>query len=131
MRVVRSPDELDDALEAARREALASFGDDRLLLERYVAHARHVEVQILGDAHGALIVLGERECSVQRRHQKLIEETPSPAVDPALRARMVHAARTLGRAAATPTRARSSSCSTSRESSPFSRSTPGSRSSTR
>ncbi|MBV9356371.1 MAG: hypothetical protein JO023_12685, partial [Chloroflexi bacterium] len=93
-----SLDELDGQLEAARREARASFGDDRLLLERFVPHARHVEAQLLGDAAGGLFVLGERECSIQRRNQKLIEETPSPAVDAALRARLAYAARSLGRA---------------------------------
>jgi 3-methylcrotonyl-CoA carboxylase alpha subunit len=98
MRLVRSVDELDAQLEAARREALTSFGDDRLLFERYVPHARHIEAQLLGDTSGGLFVLGERECSIQRRNQKLLEETPSPAVDPALRARLVQAARTLGQA---------------------------------
>ncbi len=98
MRLVQSLDELDVQLEAARREARASFGDDRLLLERFVPHARHVEAQLLGDAGGRLLVLGERECSIQRRNQKLIEETPSPAVDSALRSRLVDTARTLGHA---------------------------------
>ena len=100
MRVVREPGELPEALAAARREAAASFGDDRLLLERFVERPRHVEVQILGDAHDSLIHLGERECSIQRRHQKLIEESPSPAVSPALRASMGEAALRLARAAA-------------------------------
>jgi acetyl-CoA carboxylase biotin carboxylase subunit len=99
MRVVREPGELSEALAAARREAEASFGDDRLLLERFVERPRHVEVQILGDAHGALVHLGERECSIQRRHQKLIEESPSPAVSPALRAAMGEASLRLARAA--------------------------------
>jgi 3-methylcrotonyl-CoA carboxylase alpha subunit len=100
MRVVESADEFASALEAARREAMASFGDDRVLLERYVRRSRHVEVQILGDAHGNLVHLGERECSIQRRHQKLIEESPSPAVDADLRDRMGAAALRLARAAA-------------------------------
>ena len=99
MRVVRAAVELPEALAAARREAAGSFGDDRLLLERFVERPRHVEIQILGDAHGALVHLGERECSIQRRHQKLIEESPSPAVSPALRAAMGEAALRLARAA--------------------------------
>ena len=99
MRVVDSADAFADALEAARREALKNFGDDRVLLERYVQRPRHVEVQIFGDQHGHLIHLGERECSIQRRHQKLIEESPSPAVDADLRARMGEAALRLARAA--------------------------------
>ena len=99
MRLVRDAAELPDAIEAARREAAAAFGDDRLLLERYVERPRHVEVQLLGDAHGTLVHLGERECSIQRRHQKLVEESPSPAVTPALRAAMGDAALRLARAA--------------------------------
>lgn len=99
MRVVERSADFRSALEAAQREALGSFGDDRVLLERYVRRPRHVEIQIFGDHHGHLIHLGERECSVQRRHQKLIEESPSPAVDPDLRARMTDAALRLGRAA--------------------------------
>jgi 3-methylcrotonyl-CoA carboxylase alpha subunit len=86
MRVVRSLGELEPALEAARREARAAFGDDALLVERYLSPARHIEVQLLADSHGAILDLGERECSLQRRHQKVIEEAPSPAVDSALRA---------------------------------------------
>jgi acetyl/propionyl-CoA carboxylase alpha subunit len=99
MRVVRGAGELGEALAAARREAAASFGDDRLLLERYVERPRHVEVQVLGDGHGRLVHLGERECSVQRRHQKLVEESPSPAVDAGTRAAMGEAALRLARAA--------------------------------
>jgi len=97
MRVVGSAGALDDALAAARREALGGFGDDRVFLERYVARARHVEIQILGDAHGQVVHLGERECSIQRRHQKIIEESPSPRVDAALRAAMSEAALRLAR----------------------------------
>ena len=99
MRIVRSAGELPDALAAARREAKAGFGDDALLAERYVERARHVEVQLLADAHGAAVHLGERECSLQRRHQKLIEESPSPAVSPGLRERMGQAAVALARSA--------------------------------
>ena len=98
MRIVAGPDQLEEALRAARREALGGFGDDRVFLERYVARSRHVEIQILGDHHGTLVHLGERECSIQRRHQKLIEESPSPVVDPAMRAAMGSAALGLARA---------------------------------
>jgi acetyl/propionyl-CoA carboxylase alpha subunit len=99
MRVVETAHEFDEQLKAAQREAMASFGDDRVLLERYVRRPRHVEVQILGDQQGNLIHLGERECSIQRRHQKLVEESPSPAVDGDLRARMGAAALRLASAA--------------------------------
>jgi acetyl/propionyl-CoA carboxylase alpha subunit len=98
MRVVRLPDELDDALEAAQREAKAAFGDDRVFCERYVERPRHVEIQLLGDSQGTIVALGERECSVQRRHQKVLEEAPSPALDPQLRARMSEAAVAFARA---------------------------------
>ncbi len=98
MRVVARPEELLEALTAARREAQSAFGDATLLLERLIASPRHVEVQIFGDSHGALVHLGERECSIQRRHQKVIEETPSPALDDQLRARMAATALTVGRA---------------------------------
>ena len=99
MRIVGALDELPSALVAARREALAGFGDDALLVERYVERARHVEVQLLADAHGGAIALGERECSLQRRHQKLVEECPSPVVDEGLRTGMGEAAVALARAA--------------------------------
>jgi 3-methylcrotonyl-CoA carboxylase alpha subunit len=92
MRLVEDLSEFDEALDAARREALSSFGDERVLLERFVRRPRHVEVQVLGDHYGALVYLGERECSIQRRNQKLIEETPSPAVDARLRKAMGEAA---------------------------------------
>ncbi len=97
MRVVNEPEALPDALAAARRESLGAFGDDSLLLERIIAPARHVEFQIFGDQHGSIIHLGERECSIQRRHQKIIEETPSTALTPDLRERMGQAAITVGR----------------------------------
>jgi acetyl/propionyl-CoA carboxylase alpha subunit len=98
MRIVRSAGELDAAVAASRREALGSFGDDTLLLERYVESGRHVEIQILGDSFGEVIHLGERECSIQRRHQKILEESPSVAVDAALRDAMGDAAVAAGRA---------------------------------
>jgi acetyl-CoA/propionyl-CoA carboxylase, biotin carboxylase, biotin carboxyl carrier protein len=88
MRVVREPTRLADAIASARREASAAFADDRLILERLLEGPRHVEVQVLFDAHGAGIQLGERDCSTQRRHQKVLEETPSPAVTPAIRRRL-------------------------------------------
>jgi acetyl-CoA/propionyl-CoA carboxylase biotin carboxyl carrier protein len=92
MRVVNDLAELPEALAAARREALGAFGDDRLLVERYLEASRHIEVQVLADAHGNAVHLGERECSLQRRHQKVVEESPSPVVDAELRERMGAAA---------------------------------------
>jgi acetyl-CoA/propionyl-CoA carboxylase, biotin carboxylase, biotin carboxyl carrier protein len=92
MRTVRTPDRLEAELAGARREAKTSFGDDRLILERLVEGPRHVEIQVLFDRHGAGIHLGERDCSVQRRHQKVLEESPSPAVTPEIRARLGDAA---------------------------------------
>jgi len=99
MREVHALPDLPEALASARREAQAAFGDPGLLVETLVAPAHHVEVQIVGDAHGHLIHLGERDCSVQRRRQKLIEETPSPVVNDALRADLTGAALRLARAA--------------------------------
>jgi acetyl-CoA carboxylase biotin carboxylase subunit len=97
MRVVQSHGELAEAIERARGEAKSAFGDDTLLLERYIERPRHIEIQILGDAHGNVVHLWERECSVQRRHQKIIEEAPSPALDPQRRTAMGDAAVALGR----------------------------------
>jgi acetyl-CoA/propionyl-CoA carboxylase biotin carboxyl carrier protein len=99
MRVVNELDELPEALAAARREALGAFGDDRLLVERYLQASRHIEVQVLADSHGNAVHLGERECSLQRRHQKVVEESPSPVVDAELRQRMGAAAVALARSA--------------------------------
>ncbi|MFG1710124.1 acetyl/propionyl/methylcrotonyl-CoA carboxylase subunit alpha [Nonomuraea sp. M3C6] len=100
MVLVRSAAELPDALESARRTAVAAFGDGTLLIERYVESPRHIEIQILADTHGNVVHLGERECSLQRRHQKIIEEAPSPFVSPETRAHMgaaaVEAARAVG-----------------------------------
>ncbi|MCW5874805.1 MAG: ATP-grasp domain-containing protein [Anaerolineales bacterium] len=91
-RVVHAGAELAEAIAAARREAASAFGDERLMLEKYLATARHVEVQVLGDQHGKLLHLFERECSLQRRRQKVVEETPSPLLDEGLRAAMCQAA---------------------------------------
>ncbi len=99
MRLVHGRRELDADMETASREAQAAFGDGRVFLERYVANPRHVEVQVLADRLGHTIHLGERECSVQRRHQKVIEETPSPALTPDLRRRMGDAAVSVAREA--------------------------------
>ena len=99
MRRVREAGEIDEAIQAARREAIAAFGDGTLYVERLVERPRHVEVQIFADDHGHVVHLFERECSAQRRHQKVIEESPSPALTPALRARMTEAAVAAARAA--------------------------------
>jgi acetyl-CoA carboxylase biotin carboxylase subunit len=88
MRRIDKTEDLAEAIRTARREGQAAFGDDRVYLEKLIENARHIEIQILGDEHGNLIHLGERECSIQRRHQKLIEEAPSPVVDDALRQKM-------------------------------------------
>ncbi|HLW71413.1 MAG TPA: biotin carboxylase N-terminal domain-containing protein [Candidatus Binataceae bacterium] len=99
MRVVESARDLEAALEAASREAASAFGDGRVFLEKYLARPRHIEVQILGDHHGEVIALGERECSLQRRHQKLIEESPAPGLSDQLHAALIEAALRLARAA--------------------------------
>ncbi|NTV75848.1 MAG: acetyl-CoA carboxylase biotin carboxylase subunit [Holophaga sp.] len=100
MRIVNSPDEMSDMYNTARTEAKAAFTDDAVYMEKYLLEPRHIEVQILGDLFGNIIHLGERECSIQRRHQKLIEESPSPALTPELRKRIhdtaVRAARAVG-----------------------------------
>jgi acetyl-CoA carboxylase biotin carboxylase subunit len=99
MRLVRRPEDLPAALRMARGEAGSAFGDASVYLERALEEPRHIEVQVLADAHGTVLHLGERECSIQRRHQKLVEECPSPAVDAALRARLGEAACRVARAA--------------------------------
>ena len=99
MRVVERPGQLAEAAERASSEAASAFGDGSIYLEKYLPRARHVELQILADSHGNALHLGERECSIQRRHQKIVEETPSPAVDPALRRQMGEAAVAAARAA--------------------------------
>jgi len=99
MRLVRSPREMENALPLARSEAQAAFGDDSVYFEKWIEEARHVEVQVMVDQHGSGVHLGERDCSVQRRHQKIIEEGPSPAMDPAAR-ELVGEAHALGLATA-------------------------------
>ncbi len=100
MEVVSGPDDVESALAAARRQGLKYFADDTVYVEKYLVDPRHVEAQILADAHGTVLFLGERDCTIQRRHQKLVEETPSPAVDDAMRAQIgeiaVNAARAAG-----------------------------------
>jgi len=100
MRIVNSPEEMADQYNTARTEARAAFTDDSVYMEKYLLEPRHIEVQILGDLYGNIIHLGERECSIQRRHQKLIEESPSPALSPELRKRIhdtaVRAAKAVG-----------------------------------
>ena len=98
MRLVVAPEEFAVALAGARREAAAAFADEKMLLERYLVNPKHLEVQVLADTHGSTIGVFERDCSVQRRHQKVIEEAPGPTVDSALRARLVEAAVSAARA---------------------------------
>jgi propionyl-CoA carboxylase alpha chain len=98
MRVVADPADLPDAVAGAQREAEGAFGDGRVFLERFVTRPRHLEVQVLGDAHGSVVHLFERECSIQRRHQKVVEEAPSPSLPPALRDRLTAAAVDAARA---------------------------------
>jgi len=99
MRIVAEAAQLESALEAAAREATAAFGDGRIFIEKYLAHPRHIEIQVLGDEHGALVALGERDCSIQRRYQKIIEESPAPGLSAEMRAKMIDAALKLARAA--------------------------------
>lgn len=99
MRIVRAPEEMKDALAASRKETQKAFNDTRVFVERYIEQPRHIEIQILADSHGNVIHLGERECSIQRRYQKVIEESPSPAVSPDLREQMGKAACDLARMA--------------------------------
>jgi acetyl-CoA/propionyl-CoA carboxylase, biotin carboxylase, biotin carboxyl carrier protein len=99
MRIVERAEDLDQAIEAAKREALAGFGDDTVFIERFLPRARHIEVQVIADAYGTVRHLGERECSLQRRHQKVIEEAPSPVVDPEMRERLGAEAVALAQAA--------------------------------
>ena len=99
MRVVARPEEMSGALEGARREAMNAFGDDAVYIEKYIDGPLHVEIQVLADTHGNVLSLGERECSVQRRHQKMIEEAPSVALTPAMRRKMGNAAIAAARAA--------------------------------
>src|SRR5206468_11922778 len=100
MRLVSNAEELKSAFSAVQSEAAAAFGNPELYLEKAIPHPRHIEIQVFADTHGNVVHLGERDCSIQRRHQKVIEESPSPAVDSALRARMgemaVAAARACG-----------------------------------
>jgi acetyl-CoA/propionyl-CoA carboxylase biotin carboxyl carrier protein len=97
MRIVRSAEEYDGAVAAAKREALSSFGDDTMLVEKYVEHGRHIEVQVLADAHGNVVHLFERDCSTQRRHQKVLEEAPAPTITPEVRALVTSSAVALAR----------------------------------
>jgi propionyl-CoA carboxylase alpha chain len=92
MRIVHKPKDLNEAIKSAQREAKSGFGDERIFIERYVEKSRHIEIQILGDNHGNIVHLGERECSIQRRHQKIIEESPSPRISEEVRNKMGDAA---------------------------------------
>ena len=98
MRLAYSEEDVRDGFEATKREGLASFGDDRVFLEKFIQDPRHIEIQVLGDQHGTILYLGERECSVQRRHQKVVEEAPSPFVTPEMRRAMGEQAVALSRA---------------------------------
>ena len=122
LKVVRDPDEVERAFESARREGEAYFSDAAVYVERYLEDPRHVEVQVLADAHGNVIHLGERDCTIQRRHQKLVEETPSPAVDAgAARADRRDRRRSRARRRLPQRRARSRVCSPAKASTSSSR----------
>ena len=97
MRIVRSAEEYDEAVAAARREAASAFGDDTMLVEKYVEHGRHIEVQVMADAHGNVVHLYERDCSTQRRHQKVLEEAPAPTITPEIRTLVTESAVALAR----------------------------------
>jgi propionyl-CoA carboxylase alpha chain len=99
LRIVRAESELSQAIHSSHNETQASFGDDRLFIEKFFSDTRHIEIQVIGDKHGNVVSLGERECSIQRRHQKVIEETPSPLLDAGMRAAMSEQAVTLAKAA--------------------------------
>ena len=115
MRLVDGEEKLEAALAGAQREAKAAFGDDTVYLEKAIVRPRHVEIQVFGDEHGNVVHLFERDCSIQRRHQKVIEEAPSPALDDELRAQHGRGRGARPRArSATSAPARSSSCSTRR-----------------
>src|SRR5438132_13003473 len=98
LRIVHAESELAQAIHSSQNEARASFGDDRLFIEKFVTEPRHIEIQVLGDKHGNVIYLGERECSIQRRHQKVIEEAPSPFLDEKTRRAMGEQAVALAKA---------------------------------
>src|SRR5205807_2510217 len=98
MRIARDDAGLRDGFASAQHEAKASFGDDRIFLEKYIEQPRHIEIQVLGDMHGNIVHVGERECSIQRRHQKVVEEAPSPFIDAETRAAMGAQAVALARA---------------------------------
>ncbi|MGK6355015.1 acetyl-CoA carboxylase biotin carboxylase subunit [Sphingomonas sp. DT-207] len=98
MRLAYSEQDVREGFEATKREGLASFGDDRVFIEKFIEQPRHIEIQVLGDQHGSIVYLGERECSIQRRHQKVVEEAPSPFVTPEMRKRMGEQAVALARA---------------------------------
>ena len=113
MRIVRSAEEYDDALASAKREAMSAFGDDTMLVEKYVEHGRHIEVQVMGDTHGTVLHLFERDCSTQRRHQKVLEEAPAPTITPEIRELVTSSAVALAQARRLRERRhRASSCST-------------------